>query len=89
MFRNGNPALSGSRGIGATQTGPHRRLVGKTSSSQGQFDSQMVPENRAESDSSHVFPEYSQLVPDRTRLYRPARGPACSFVDFDGRGAAT
>lgn len=68
-FRNPNPALSGSRGTGATQNRIARSSVGKASSDQAQLDSQMVPENRAESDSSHVFPDYSQQVPDRTTTW--------------------
>lgn len=41
-------------------------VAGRGAGSCADAHSQMVVENRAKSDSSHVFPDYSQLVPDRT-----------------------
>ncbi|QZH69410.1 bifunctional 5,10-methylenetetrahydrofolate dehydrogenase/5,10-methenyltetrahydrofolate cyclohydrolase [Mycolicibacterium farcinogenes] len=60
--------MSGSRGIGAIQDRSARCSLRKISSDQGQLNSQMVPENGVESDSSHVFPDYCQQVPDRTAV---------------------
>lgn len=65
-----NPALPDGSGTAIR----HCQLVAESASRRplnvGHLNSQIVPENRAESDSSHVFPEYSQLVPDRTQGVR-------------------
>lgn len=68
----------------------------KTPNTLQQQHSQMVPENREESDLLSRFPgllSTSSGSDNRVfhcdvcadRMYRPEPGPACSFVDFDGR----
>lgn len=44
--------------------------AGRETESCADVHSQMVVENRAESDSSHVFPDYSQQIADRRRIDR-------------------
>ncbi|MGV0735745.1 hypothetical protein ABQF35_03695 [Mycobacterium syngnathidarum] len=62
-----SPTLSDHRGFSRSSRRPSDRRDLETPNTLQQQNSQMVPENRAESDHSHVFPDYSQLVPDRTR----------------------
>ena len=48
--------------------------AGRETGSSADVHSQEVVENRAEADSSHVFPDYSQQIADRTQESR-ARSP--------------
>lgn len=61
-----SPVVSDHRGFSRRPRHPSGRGEPETSNTLQQRHSQIVPENGAESDSSHVFPDYCQLVPDRT-----------------------
>lgn len=63
-----SPTLSNHRGFSQQARRPRSHHRSKTRITLQQQHSQIVPENGAESDCSHVFPDYSQLVPDRTEI---------------------